>query len=642
MARKLISATSAVAITLSQLGAPVVTMAAASVAIVLALSSQAKSQDLDAANAAVEAARAALEQARENGEGVRQARQALRAARAERERIVAEQQSAQQQQEQRQREAEAQAAAEEQRQREAEAQAAEEEQRQREAEARAAEEEQRQREAEAQAAEEEQRQREAEVRAAEEEQRQREVEAQAAEEEQRQREAEAQAAEEEQRQREAEAQAAEEEQRQREAEAREEEERERAAQTDNEPASNDAQEPQAAESDGNRDEGDSATVTDNESDADRRARRKARREAREGQPPADGPEAKPLAEAPIEQQIEEAAEKPASVVPDELTRSERRRLRDAEQERRQEARNRRQELLGAAGVGAVVGALIPALGGKVVEDEGDRLVVERNGRFFVRKDESALFRDDGRDVEIEQLRNGRTRETITRPNGSKIITVRDPGGYALRRVRVKPNGERIVLFDIREHDRQRRAVNYDRDLPPLRVTIPQDQYIVSGGRYGRSGLADILLAPPVEPVTTGYSLRDVRESNRLRSMVRRVDLDTITFDSGSATVRASQVPLLANIAGGMLDVIDANPAAVFLIEGHTDAVGDELYNLTLSDRRAETVARILVNAFDVPPENLVVQGYGEQYLKIDTLADDRRNRRVAIRNITPLLTASSD
>ena len=92
----------------------------------------------------------------------------------------------------------------------------------------------------------------------------------------------------------------------------------------------------------------------------------------------------------------------------------------------------------------------------------------------------------------------------------------------------------------------------------------------------------------------------------------------------------------------MLDVIDENPAAVFLIEGHTDAVGSELYNLTLSDRRAETVARILVEAFDVPPENLVVEGYGEQYLKIDTLGDERRNRRVAIRNITPLLTASSE
>ncbi|MCP4317801.1 MAG: OmpA family protein [Hyphomicrobiales bacterium] len=378
--------------------------------------------------------------------------------------------------------------------------------------------------------------------------------------------------------------------------------------------------------------------------AKRKAERKARKEATENEAASrspDAPEAKPLAEAPIEEQIEEAAEKPASVLPDDVSKSQRQQLRAAERQRRKEARKNRQELLGAAGVGAVVGALIPALGGRVVEDEGDRLVVERDGRFYVRKDESALFRDNGQNIEVERMRSGRTRETIYRPNGSKIITVRDPGGYALRRVKVKRNGERVVLFDIRE-DRDRRAVNYDRDLPPVRVNIPRDQYIVSGGRYGRSGLAEILSAPPVEQVTTGYSLREVRESDRLRSMVRRVDLDTITFDTGSPTVRASQVPYLANVAGGMLDVMDNNPAAVFLIEGHTDAVGSDVYNLTLSDRRAETVARILIDAFDVPPENLVVQGYGEQYLKIDTDGDERRNRRVAIRNITPLLTASSN
>jgi outer membrane protein OmpA-like peptidoglycan-associated protein len=79
---------------------------------------------------------------------------------------------------------------------------------------------------------------------------------------------------------------------------------------------------------------------------------------------------------------------------------------------------------------------------------------------------------------------------------------------------------------------------------------------------------------------------------------------------------------------------------VFLIEGHTDAVGQELYNLTLSDRRAETVARILVEAYGVPAENLVVQGYGEEFLKINTDGNERQNRRVTVRNISPLLTTS--
>ncbi len=60
-------------------------------------------------------------------------------------------------------------------------------------------------------------------------------------------------------------------------------------------------------------------------------------------------------------------------------------------------------------------------------------------------------------------------------------------------------------------------------------------------------------------------------------------------------------------------------------------------NLTLSDRRAESLALALTEYFDVPPENLVVQGYGEGYLKVPSDGDERANRRVAVRRITPLL-----
>ena len=84
-------------------------------------------------------------------------------------------------------------------------------------------------------------------------------------------------------------------------------------------------------------------------------------------------------------------------------------------------------------------------------------------------------------------------------------------------------------------------------------------------------------------------------------------------------------------------MLDENPAETFLIEGHTDAVGSDLANLALSDRRAESVARALTDVFGIPPENLVTQGYGERYLKIDTQERERENRRVALRRITPLV-----
>ncbi|MEP3278859.1 MAG: OmpA family protein [Stappiaceae bacterium] len=360
----------------------------------------------------------------------------------------------------------------------------------------------------------------------------------------------------------------------------------------------------------------------------------------DAKPSDNAPVAKDLSDVPIEKQIEAAAEKPAAVLPDDVTKAQQESLKAAERVRRAEAKQKRAELIAAAAAGVAVGALLPILGGKVVEDEGDRFVVERNGEYFVRRDESALFRDEGTDVVVENLRGGRTRETVTRPNGTQIVTLRDPGGYVLRRLKVLPNGDEITLFDTREEGAQQ-FVDYDRTLPPLQVDIPQEQYIVSGGSYDRDYLSGVFLAPPVEQVDTRYSLRNIRENNRIRSKVRRVDLDSITFDTGSATVRQSQVPFLADTAGSLLDVIGQNPQAVFLIEGHTDAVGSEIYNLTLSDRRAETVARILVDAYGVPPENLVVEGYGEQFLKINSQAAERQNRRVTIRNISPLLTTDA-
>jgi outer membrane protein OmpA-like peptidoglycan-associated protein len=69
-------------------------------------------------------------------------------------------------------------------------------------------------------------------------------------------------------------------------------------------------------------------------------------------------------------------------------------------------------------------------------------------------------------------------------------------------------------------------------------------------------------------------------------------------------------------------------------------VGEPTANLILSDRRAEAIAVALSSNFDVSPENLVTQGYGEQYLKVPTEEAERENRRVTVRRITPLVAQS--
>ncbi len=354
----------------------------------------------------------------------------------------------------------------------------------------------------------------------------------------------------------------------------------------------------------------------------------------------DAAKPKEVVSQPIEQQVQEAEKRPAIVVPDQITDDQRQRLRKAEKKRREEARRDRNRLLGAAAAGAVIGATVAALGGRVAADEGDRLVIEHDGRLVVRKDESTLLR--GRDVEVEyeNLRGGYTREIITRRNGVQIISVRDPGGNVVKRVRIGRNGNRRVLFNS-DYDNggERRA---RRNLPRYNVDIPRERYIVSARRSNRRLFRETLEAEPVYQPEERYTLSEIRENESIRGLMRRVDLDTINFDTGSAYVSASQVRLMGDIAGGMLDIIEDKPETVFLIEGHTDAVGSDIVNLVLSDRRAEAVARILMEAYGIPPENLVTQGYGERFLKVNTEEDERANRRATIRNVTPILRASAE
>jgi outer membrane protein OmpA-like peptidoglycan-associated protein len=134
-----------------------------------------------------------------------------------------------------------------------------------------------------------------------------------------------------------------------------------------------------------------------------------------------------------------------------------------------------------------------------------------------------------------------------------------------------------------------------------------------------------------------FSLRQIREIEQVRSLVPAIDLDTVTFATGSAAIPAAQARSLVRLGILIEELLLENPREVFLIEGHTDAVGSESYNLALSDRRAESVALALTEAFRIPPENLIVQGYGESFLKVQTQAAEERNRRATVRRITPLL-----
>ena len=236
---------------------------------------------------------------------------------------------------------------------------------------------------------------------------------------------------------------------------------------------------------------------------------------------------------------------------------------------------------------------------------------------------------------------------VVRPDGDRVVTTLDENGFLLRRSRILPDGREIIIIDNRPRGPGRGygpEVGYGGffvDLPPPVIRIPRDRYIVETETATPTLLYETLLAPPVEVIDRPYSLDEIRYSAPLRDRMPRIDLNTVTFDSGSWELSPDQIEQLAGIAASLNRAIEANPREVFLIEGYTDAVGSDVDNLSLSDRRAESVAIVLTQQFGVPAENLSTQGYGKQYLKVPTDGPERANRRVTVRRITPLLTGQA-
>jgi outer membrane protein OmpA-like peptidoglycan-associated protein len=286
--------------------------------------------------------------------------------------------------------------------------------------------------------------------------------------------------------------------------------------------------------------------------------------------------------------------------------------------------------------------------GKIVRQSGDRTILQLDGQIIIRQgaeQETDRLLYGARDAEIDQLPNGYTRSVITREDGTKIVTTRDEFGQIVKRVRIDRRGREFVMIDDQGYNqgagprgtRQFNNYQFDRDLPPVHVQIPKDQYIVETRRASRRQIEQALMAPPVEQSERLYSLDEVRYSQRLRDKVRRIDVDTITFDFGSAAISPSQFGALTALGEALANYIANNPWATILVEGHTDAVGSDYANLLLSDRRAEALAVALTSYFDIPPENLITQGYGEQFLKVDTQLPERQNRRAVLRNVTGLV-----
>jgi outer membrane protein OmpA-like peptidoglycan-associated protein len=116
-----------------------------------------------------------------------------------------------------------------------------------------------------------------------------------------------------------------------------------------------------------------------------------------------------------------------------------------------------------------------------------------------------------------------------------------------------------------------------------------------------------------------------------------IDLE-INFDYNSADISKKSLPSVQALGKAL-----TNPdlkGSTFVVAGHTDAVGSETYNQDLSERRADSIKRYLVDKYSIPGPDLVTVGYGKTKLKDPNNPTSEVNRRVQVVNMANKTTAS--
>jgi outer membrane protein OmpA-like peptidoglycan-associated protein len=102
-------------------------------------------------------------------------------------------------------------------------------------------------------------------------------------------------------------------------------------------------------------------------------------------------------------------------------------------------------------------------------------------------------------------------------------------------------------------------------------------------------------------------------------------LQGIQFETGKANIKPSSFNLLNQIANALI----LNPTYLIEVQGHTDNVGGDDYNMNLSNERAASVRAYLISK-GVSEVKITSKGYGETtpVASNNTSAGKAMNRRV--------------
>jgi outer membrane protein OmpA-like peptidoglycan-associated protein len=137
--------------------------------------------------------------------------------------------------------------------------------------------------------------------------------------------------------------------------------------------------------------------------------------------------------------------------------------------------------------------------------------------------------------------------------------------------------------------------------------------------------------------TRGLNLNEREELATIAKDKPNIDL-TITFDYNSADISSKSLGAVQALGRAL-----TNPdlkGSTFVVAGHTDAAGGETYNQELSERRADSIKKYLIDNYHISTADLVTVGYGKSKLKDPNQPMAEANRRVQVVNMENKTTAS--
>lgn len=167
------------------------------------------------------------------------------------------------------------------------------------------------------------------------------------------------------------------------------------------------------------------------------------------------------------------------------------------------------------------------------------------------------------------------------------------------------------------------------------ISLPLSNFRLIPKPAPKPVVVERIVEPEPEPEVIEYEIKDCYSFEEMYSFVKqgfdvsdkRICVFDMKFQFGSAKLLRSSEQYLDNVVGMM----KAYPRMRITINGHTDNVGSEETNQTLSEKRAQSVFDYLVK-HGIEPNRMTCHGYGLRY-PIDTNATDAgraRNRRVEI------------